>query len=96
MSCVKESLPVHDYRHLKSKDSFFSEHPLSEWGLPNYIKYYKEKHSQKSKKALESTFLYHLKSITRDPSISEELKDSVNNIVKESENKDENQVCEGN
>jgi hypothetical protein len=87
---------MHDYKHLKSKDSFFSEHPLSEWDLPNYIKYYEEKHSQKSKKALESTFLYHLKSIARDPSISEELKDSVNNIVKESENKDENQIREGN
>ncbi|CAO3626623.1 unnamed protein product [Mucor hiemalis] len=82
---------MNSYKHLKSKDSFFSEHPLSEWDLPNYINYYEEKHSQKSKKALKSTFLCHLKSITRDPSISEESKDSVNNIFKESENKDGNQ-----
>lgn len=48
---------MHDYKHLKSKDNFFSEYPLSERDLPNYIKYYEEKHSQKSKKALESTTL---------------------------------------
>ncbi|KAG2215323.1 hypothetical protein INT46_005940 [Mucor plumbeus] len=83
---------MHDYKHLKSKDSFFSEHPLFEWNLSNYIKYYEKKYSQKSKKALESTFLYHLKSIARDPSISEELKDAVDDIVKESENKDKVQV----
>lgn len=77
---------MHDYKHLKSKDSFFSEHPLSEWDLPSYIK------QKKSKKALKSTFLYRLKSIARDPSISEEVKNSVNSIVKESENK----VREGN
>jgi hypothetical protein len=46
-----------------------------------------EKHSQKSKKALQSTFLYYLKSTAKDPSISEELKDSITNIIKESENK---------
>jgi hypothetical protein len=78
---------MHDYKHLKSKDSFFSEHPLSEWNLPNYINYHEEKDSLKSKKVLKSTFLYHLENIARDPSISEELKDSVNSIVKESEKK---------
>jgi hypothetical protein len=87
---------MHDYNHLKSKDSFFSEHPLSKWDLPNYIKYYEKKKFKKEQKSPRKYILYHLKSIARDPSISEELKDSVNYIVKESENKDEPQVHEGN
>lgn len=80
------------YKHLKSKDKFFSEYPLSDWNFSNYINYNKRGSAKKNEKTLASAFIDQLRNVVRDPSISKEIEDAVNNIIEEVENRNKDQV----